>query len=369
MCFNKLLYYYNYIVGGFFVILIKKLLGLLTIISIFTLLSACANNTNSMKSVNDVKEIKIGITLYKQDDSFIASITKNIEEIVKQKESEGKYKITINIQDAKGSLNNQSNQVDKFISQDYDIICVNLVDRTAASMIIDKAKSANKPVIFFNREPVEEDMERWNKLYYVGAKAEESGEMQANIIIDAYKKDMSRVDKNGDGKIQYVMLEGEQGHQDSLIRTEYCVKTITKSGIELEKLADDTANWQSAQATAKMTQWIKTFGDKIEVVICNNDDMAIGAINALDNLNITKNRPLIVGIDGMPEALLAVKNGTMSGTIINDSKKQANAIFNIGYTLATHGNISLIEGLEKGKYIKTSHTEVTQDNVDSYLEK
>jgi methyl-galactoside transport system substrate-binding protein len=349
--------------------LIKKLSGFLTIISIFTSLSACGNNTNSMKSVNDVKEIKIGMTLYKQDDSFIASITKNIEAIAKEKESEGKYKVTINIQDAKGSLNNQSNQVDKFIAQNYDVICVNLVDRTAASMIIDKAKSANIPIIFFNREPVEEDMERWNKLYYVGAKAEQSGEMQANIIINAYKKNMNQIDKNGDGKIQYVMLEGEQGHQDALIRTEYCVRTIAKSGIELEKLADDTANWQSAQATTKMTQWIKNFGDKIEVVICNNDDMAIGAINALDNLNIIKNRPLIVGIDGMPEALLAVKNGTMSGTIINDSKKQAEAIFNIGYALVTHGNMSLIEGLEKGKYIKTSHTEVTQDNVDLYLEK
>ena len=349
--------------------LIKRLSGFLTIISIFTSLSACTTNVNTGKYTKDIKDIRIGVTLYKQEDAFIDSITKNIDKIAKEKESEGKYKITINIQDAKGSSNNQSNQVDKFISQDYDVICVNLVDRTAASMIIDKAKSANKPIIFFNREPVEEDMMRWNKLYYVGADAAQSGEMQANIIINAYKKDMHKIDKNGDGKIQYVMLEGEPGHQDSLIRTEYCIKTITKNGIELEKLADDTANWESAQATTKMTQWIKTFGDKIEVVFCNNDEMAIGAINALDNLNITKNRPLIVGIDGMPEALLAVKNGTMSGTIINDSKKQANAILNLGYTLVTNGNISLIEGLEKGKYIKTSHTEVTSDNVDLYIEK
>ena len=172
--------------------LIKRLSGFLTIFSIFTSLSACTTNANAIKYSNDVKEIKIGVTLYKQDDAFISSITKNIEEIAKEKESEGKYKITINVLDAKGSLNNQSNQVDKFISQDYDIICVNLVDRTAASMIIDKAKSANIPIIFFNREPVEEDMERWNKLYYVGAQAEQSGEMQANIIINAYKKDMHK---------------------------------------------------------------------------------------------------------------------------------------------------------------------------------
>lgn len=210
--------------GGIVVRLIKKLSGLLTVVSIFNVLSSCSANVKSANYSNDIKEIKIGVTLYKQDDAFISEISKNIEDIAKEKENQGKYKIIVNVADAKGNLINQSNQVDKFVAQNYDVICVNMVDRTAASMIIDKAKSANIPIVFFNREPVEEDMERWNKLYYVGADAQQSGEMQANIIINAYKKDNRMVDKNGDGKIQYVMLEGEQGHQDSLIRTEYCIK-------------------------------------------------------------------------------------------------------------------------------------------------
>lgn len=354
--------------GGIVVRLIKKLSGLLTVVSIFNVLSSCSANVKSANYSNDIKEIKIGVTLYKQDDAFISEISKNIEDIAKEKENQGKYKIIVNVADAKGNLINQSNQVDKFVAQNYDVICVNMVDRTAASMIIDKAKSANIPIVFFNREPVEEDMERWNKLYYVGADAQQSGEMQANIIINAYKKDNKMVDKNGDGKIQYVMLEGEQGHQDSLIRTEYCIKTITQNGIELEKLADDTANWQSAQATTKMSQWIKNFGDKIEVVFSNNDEMALGAINAINDANIGGKKPLVVGIDGLPKALEAVKNGSMIGTILNDSKKQANAIFNLAYTLASHGNVNSIDGLEKGKYIRTPHAEVTSDNVDLYIE-
>lgn len=331
-------------------------------------LSGCNVNVDAVNHNNDIKEIKIGVTLYKEDDTFISMIAKNIEDIAKEKETNGKYKIIVNVVDAKGSSINQSNQVDKFVSQKYDIICVNMVDRTAASMIIDKGKNANIPIVFFNREPVEEDMERWNKLYYVGALAEQAGEMQANIIMDAYKKDIHKVDRNADGKIQYVMLEGEPGHQDASIRTEYCIKTMTQNGMELEKLADDTANWQSAQATTKMTQWIKNFGDKIEVVFSNNDDMALGAIRALEESNTIKNKPLVVGIDGIPEALEAVKNGSMIGTIINDSKKQANAIFDIAYTLATHGDINSVEGLEKGKYVRTFHTEVTSSNVDLYLE-
>ena len=345
--------------------LIKELSGILTVFSILTSLSACAANATNNSS--HIKEIKIGITLYKQDDTFISMISKNIETIAKEKESEGKYKITINIVDAKGSLNNQSNQVDKFISQNYDIICVNLVDRTTAYTSIDKAKSANIPIVFFNREPVEEDMERWNKLYYVGTQAEEAGEMQANIILNAYKNDMHRIDMNGDGKIQYVMLEGDQGHQDSLIRSAYCINTLTQNGIELEKLADGNGNWQYAQGITKMTQWIKNFGNKIEVVFSNNDDMALGAINAINNANITGKKPLVVGIDGTAKALEAVKNSSMIGTVINDSMGQAKGIFDISYTLATHGNINSVEGLEKGKYIRTSYIEVTSDNVDLYL--
>ena len=150
--------------------------------SICTSLSSCAVNTK--KYTTGIKEIKIGMTLYKQEDVFVSSITKNIEEIAKEKESDEKYKITMNILDAKGNLNNQNNQVDKFIEQDYDIICVNLVDRTAAAVIIDKAKAANKPLIFFNREPVEEVMQRWNRLYYVGGEGEQAGEMHADIIIN-----------------------------------------------------------------------------------------------------------------------------------------------------------------------------------------
>lgn len=347
--------------------LLKKISGFLAMVSVVNILSACNTNLKIGSHTNDIKEIKIGFTLYKQDDAFVSLITKNIEEITKERESKVNYKISIDVLYAKGSSINQNNQVDKFVAQKYDVMCVNLVDRTAASTIIDKAKAANIPIVFFNREPVEEDMERWNKLYYVGAQAEQSGEMQAEIIINAYKKDNRSVDKNGDGKIQYVMLEGEPGHQDTLIRTEYCIKTIAQKGIELEKLGDDTGNWQNAQGTTKMTQWIKTFGDKIEVVFSNNDDMAIGAISALDNANL-KNRPLVVGVDGIPKALEAVKNGSMFGTILNDAKRQADAIFNLAYTLSTHGDINSVERLEKGKYIRASHTKVTSENIDLYLE-
>ena len=334
---------------------------LVIIIFIANYLVGCTNNNEIYNKGN---EIKIGVTVYKEDDKFISTIITNILELAKRKEKDENIKIVVDILDAKENLANQCNQVDKFIFNNYDVICVNIVDRTSAATIIDKAKNSNTPIIFFNREPVEEDMRRWNEVYYVGAEAEMSGELQGNLIIDKYNNDKSEIDKNDDGKIQYVMLEGEHGHQDTSIRTEYSIKTIVESGIEVEKLADDTANWEFAQAKSKMTGWIKEFGSDIEVVFSNNDDMALGAIGALKEARI--HDVVVVGVDGVIDALQAVKNEEMLGTVISNSIAQAEGIFNIAYSKATNGNLSNIAELD-GKYIKTKHIKVDKENVDLYL--
>ena len=316
----------------------------------------------------EVRDIKIGISIYEQDDIFISSIISNIENITKEKRNEGSYNITLNVEDAKSNQYNQNEQVDMFIDQGYDVMCINLVDRRSAANIINKAKNANIPVIFFNREPVEEDINLWNKVYYVGAKAEMSGYMQGKIVLDEYNKDNMSVDKNNDGKLQYVMLEGEPEHQDSLIRTESTIKKITSVGIEVEKLASDSANWQNSQAYEKTSQWINEFGDKIEVVFSNNDDMALGAIHAFENSNISlENRPIIVGIDGIPEALTAIKNGSMKGTVFNDYITQAKEMIDICYDLKYDENSKLIREINNTKSFKTSYKKITNDNVENYI--
>lgn len=345
----------------------EKILLALIIVCIYNLFEGCSVN-REIVNLNEHNEIKIGVIVYKQEDPFILSITDEIQELAKEKEYEDNCKITVNIVDAKGSLITQNNQVDKFISQDYDVICVNIVDRTAASMIINKCKRANKPIIFFNREPVEEDMELWDKVYYVGTNSEQSGILQGEIIVDEYENNRQNIDRNNDGKIQYVMLEGEPEHQDSLIRTECFIKTMDDNNIEVEKLAEDTANWQNAQAYEKMIQWIEEFGNSIEVIVSNNDGMAIGAINAMENANISiKDRPIVVGIDAIQDALMLIQSDAMVGTVFNDYKSQAKGIFDIAYYLCTDENTNLIKGLQNGKYIKTTYEKVTKENVDNYI--
>ena len=341
----------------------KKILNIITFIIISTLIVGCGKRGNTKSN----KEIKIGVSLYRQDDVFISTISNNLEQIIKENVNNYDFKILLEVVDSKGSTLSQGNQIDKFINQNYDVICVNLVDRTAAATIIDKAKTANIPLIFFNREPVEEDMNRWNNIYYVGAQAEQSAELQAEIVAEEWISNKEIYDKNKDGIIQYVMLEGEPGHQDSLIRTEYSIRSLHEKGIQLEKLADDSANWQSDQASSKMTQWINEFGDKIEVVFSNNDVMALGAIHAINSNNNLIKKPIVVGIDGIKEALESIKRGDMNGTVISDSKAQAQAIFEIAINVAQDKTLEEVSGIENEKYKKLPHTKVTGENVEEYL--
>ena len=263
----------------------KKRYGILAVAVILLLaLWGVLYQSRKEDGKEEKKSIRIGVTLYRGDDSFINTLRGNIEEQAKEYEKETGIKVVMEIVDAKGNQNTQNSQVDRFISLGYDAICVNIVDRSVASNIIGKAMDANLPVVFFNREPVEEDMRRWEKLYYVGENAKESAVLQGNILVDAYKKDSSSLDLNGDGKVSYVLLEGENSHQDSLIRTEWSIQTLKDGGVPLEKITGGIANWDRSQASAWMEQWLLEYPDEVEVVICNNDDMALGAADALDRI-------------------------------------------------------------------------------------
>ncbi len=310
--------------------------------------------------------MKVGISIYNQYDTFISSLMENLKDEVRRMEQEKDITITLDIVNAGGSQVSQNYQVEEFIKEGYDILCINLVDRTDATTAIDMAMNANIPVIFFNRELVEKDLERWDKLFYVGAVALESGIMQGQIIVDACERDFEQIDKNEDRVLQYVILEGEAGHQDSSIRTEYVIKTITEAGISVEKLGDEIANWNRAQGETRMSQWLKTYKNEIEIVIANNDDMALGAIDAMKKENMVK-LPVVVGIDGTQVGLEAVKNRDMIGTVLNDSFGQAVGIIELAYSVVFQqelpGDIELING----KYIRKPHIIVTSDNIEEIL--
>ncbi|MDK2808621.1 MAG: methyl-galactoside transport system substrate-binding protein [Clostridiales bacterium] len=330
-------------------------------------LSSCKLNGDSKKNTN-IKSIKIGVSVYDYYDTFISELIDSFETYIKEMEAKTGTTISLDIENASTSQSLQNSQVEDFINNGCDVICVNLVDRTDPTMIIDRAKSANIPVIFFNRELVEEDLDRWDSLYYVGAVTLESGIMEGELITDACNKDFTGIDKNTDGILQYVILEGEAGHQDAIVRTEYSVNTVTQAGYKVEKLGYAIANWNRAQAQTKMTQWLDQFGNQIEVVISNNDDMALGAIDAYQARGIKKEElPVIVGIDGTLVGLEAVRQGTLLGTVLNDRKGQARAIAELSFSLVTKKDLPDDIKLEEGRYIRLPHQKVTIKNLQEVM--
>lgn len=331
----------------------KKLVGAIFILAIFVF-NGCQSKDNSQN------EIKIGVVIYNQNDTFVSAMMTELLEYSEEKQSQTGYTIDIEINNASDSQRIQNEQVESMINNGCDVVCVNLVDRTSPSAIIDMARAADIPVVFFNREPVEEDLARWDKLYYVGADASESGNMQGELIVDYYKEHAD-IDKNGDGYIQYIVLEGEAGHQDAIIRTESCVKTMEKAGMNLEKLDSEIANWNRAQGQTKMALMLEKHGAGIEVVISNNDDMALGAIDELTQIYSEKNDwPIVVGIDGTEVGLNAVESGAMIGTVYNDKEGQARTILDLAYCLATDGDMSGLDIINE-KYIMLPYYKVTAE--------
>ncbi|MDR1209299.1 MAG: galactose ABC transporter substrate-binding protein [Clostridiales bacterium] len=351
-------------------------------------LAACSEGASSERRV------KIGVTLYQSNDVFINELKDELTLAFRAKEAPGcGAPLKLSFVDAGGSQSVQNNQVNTFIAQQYDVICVNMVDRTAASAVIDKAAAAGVAIVFFNREPVRQDLMRSSNLYYVGAAADQAGEIQADIIARAwvaekaaaFRADFGRrvlgrdwagefrpvMDLNGDAVLQYVMLEGEPGHQDALMRTDVAIRELTGAWrVKVERLASDTAMWQRSQAREKMAAWLAAdFGAEIECVISNNDSMALGAIDALreNGLNLPGasggRRLTVVGVDATKRALAAIREGSLWATVMNDSKSQAKAIADIAVSAAGGAASTDAEGFD-GKFFYSDYKPVTAMNAE-----
>ena len=339
----------------------RKYLALAGVLSLVTVTAGGCKGSEE----KDVKNIKVGVTLYSQYDTFISELMTEFTEYAADKEEASGVAINLEILDASQSQLTQNEQVKNLIDKGCDVVCVNLVDRTEPTTITDLAENKQVPIIFFNRELVTEDLERWSELYYVGADASQSGVLEGEIAADAFKKNAD-IDKNGDGICQYVVLEGEAGHQDSIVRTEYSVNTMVEKGVETEKLGYAIANWNRAQAQTKMAALLTQFDGKIEMIIANNDDMALGAIDALKASDIPKEDwPGVVGIDGTDEGIEAVKNEEMLGTVYNDKEGQAREMLDLAFVIATDGDKSDIPLID-GKYVRTPYHKLTLENIEEY---
>lgn len=356
----------------------KRFKNLLTIVMAATMIAATMTGCGASKTSDsgtadttkkaETKSVLIGSAIYKFDDTFMTGVRTAMEGQAKEKGS------TLELVDSQNKQPTQNEQVDTFITKGVNALAINPVDRTAAGPLLEKAKAKKLPIVFLNREPEKADMDSYDKVWYVGAHAEQSGTQSGEIIADYFKAN-PKADKNGDGVIQYVMLQGEPGHQDATLRTEYSTKAIEAAGFKTQKLAADTAMWDKAKATDLMKAFITGQGlDKIEAVLCNNDDMALGAVEALkaegyNKGDATKYTP-VVGVDATAPALQAMKEGSLLGTVLNDSTNQGKATVNIAQAAAEGKEITkdtIGYEVTDGKYVWINYVKVTEANYKDFL--
>lgn len=337
------------------------------ITAVGVLLGAAALAFCGCKEDETPDRLHVGVTYYDQSDTYMNELIGAFKESLKEIET-NKLEVAVTIRDAAGQQKTQNDQVEELIDEGCNVLCVNLVDRADPSEIIDLARENEVPIIFFNREPVAEDLRQWDKLYYVGADAKQSGILQGELAVELIQKD-SQIDKNKDGKIQYVVLEGEMGHQDAIIRTENAVNTLTENGIEVEKLSCKIANWKRAQAQNRMEQIIGEYQNRIELVLSNNDDMALGAIDAYKKLNYTSAAfPVFLGIDGTDIGLQAVEDGELWGTVYNDKGGQADTMAKLSAALITGEGMEDIS-FKNEKYVYLPYYKVTSENIEEVCQK
>ena len=304
-------------------------------------------------------DLRIGACIYRFNDAFMLRFRTAMAE------EAGKAGAKIEFADGQDSQITQDEQIDKFIADGVSVLVVNPVDRMTSQNIIDKAKAANIPVVFINREPTPEMLASYERAYYVGAKAEESG-TEAGELIAEYFKAHPEADKNKDGKIQFILLKGQNGHQDMILRSKFSVQAIKDAGFEPVELASAIANWDKLEAMKIMNGFVMSIGPEvIEAVIANNDEMALGAVEALKIVDYNMGNKdayiPVVGVDANASALDAMDKGEMLGTVLNDADNQGISSVRLAVALASGKDTSTIGyPITDGKYIWIPYQKVTR---------
>ena len=316
--------------------------------------------TEAAAAAGDVSDKKVGISIYKFDDNFM---TLYRTELVRYLTEDLGFKAeNVVVQDGKGDQAEQTNQIQNFITQKYDVLILNLVQASSAPEITDMCVEAGIPVVYINREPDVAEEERWASegiaATYVGCDARQSGTYQGEEILETSNKG----DINGDGKVSYIMIQGDPENVDAQYRTEFSVKALTDAGVEVEELLMQRGDWDQAKAQQIAQDALNQYGDKIEVIFCNNDAMALGALQSIEAAGRTVNEDIyLVGVDALTEAVQNVIDGKQTGTVFNDHFAQAQ----------TAGDIAakFLKGESVDPVNMVDYSKVTQENAQEVLDK
>ena len=330
----------------------KKLLAVL-LVAMLALSALCVASA-------EAKTYKVGVSIYQYTDNFMTLYRNEIENYFKTLETDDvKYEITM--ADGKNDMAEQTNQIRTFISQGMDVIILNLVQTSSADAVIDEIVAAGIPLVLINREPLGDNGDESYagildnaQVCYVGADARQSGTFQGEMVAELE----NHGDINGDGKISYIMIEGDPENIDAQYRTEFSVKALTDAGIEVECLDDQVGNWDQTKGQELCANALTAYGDQIEVVFCNNDGMALGAATAIQTAGRKVGEDIyLLGVDALPEAVELIKEGDMTGTVLNDHIGQSHAAVDVAG--------KLLNGEDIENYYWVDYVKVDKAYVDA----
>lgn len=299
----------------------------------------------------DLSNADVAVFYYTYGDTYIASVRTALDA---QLDALG---VKYQDYDANNNQTTQNEQIDTAIQTGANVLIVNIVTSgsvDSSTQIVDKAKAADIPVIFFNRA-VEGDEDEgkvlgsYEKCAFVGTDAPEAGHMQGKMIGEYVVENFDAIDLNGDGKISYAMMMGQLGNVEAIYRTQYGVEDANavleaagKPALEYFDSSntdcyqvDQDGNWSATAAnnymTTNLSQYNEENGNMIELVICNNDGMAEGVISALNdkgyNLGTADCKTIpVFGVDATDAAKQLIADGKMTGTIKQDAEGMAACI-------------------------------------------
>jgi inositol transport system substrate-binding protein len=291
----------------------------------------------------------VGVSMAQFNDNFLTVLRNGIDAYAKTMPG-----VTVQIEDGNNVANTQLNQVQNFIASKVDAIIVNPVDTSATQALTDAANAAGIPLVFVNRQPINLDTLPANEAF-VGSNEKDSGTLETKQICKLLK-DAGK----GSGANVYVM-EGQLNNQAAQQRTQDVKDVIATPDCSFIKIIDlQTAGWQRDQAQTLMANWL-TAGTPFDAVISNNDEMAMGALQAMKAAGTDTSKVIIGGVDATQEALASMKAGDLKVTVFQDAAGQGKGALDTALALAKGGKVD--------KVVSVPFKLVTPDIVDQFLSK
>jgi inositol transport system substrate-binding protein len=292
---------------------------------------------------------KIGVSMALFDDNFLTVLRNGMVE-----QAKGMQGVELQVEDAQNDVAKQLDQIKNFIASGVDAIIVNPVDTSATQAMTDAAAAANVPLVYVNRQPVNVDTLPDNQAFVASNEAE-SGTLETKEICRLFKE-------AGKTEANVYVIMGELSNQAAVMRTKDIDDVIggPDCGVKINIIDKQTSNWKRDEAQNLMTNWLSA-GKPFDGVIANNDESAIGAIQAMKAANVDMKAVVVGGVDATQDALAAMQAGDLDATVFQDAHGQGAGALDAALKLAKG------EAVDQKVYIPFQL--VTPANIDQFLKK